>query len=54
MYELSGTRPEGLPSAGDILEVSRVLKKTRRSFEKMIACRLTNCLSSRRGAGSGR
>ncbi len=36
MYELSGTRPESPPSAaGDIREVPRVLKKTRRSFGKM-------------------
>ncbi|MDQ3691319.1 MAG: damage-inducible protein D [Chloroflexota bacterium] len=35
MYELSGTRPESLPSAGDIREVPKALKKTRRSFEKM-------------------
>ena len=35
MYELSGTRPEALPSAGDIREVPKTLKKTQRSFEKM-------------------
>lgn len=33
MYELSGTRPEALPSAGDIKEVPKTLRETQRSLQ---------------------
>lgn len=35
MFELSGTRPEALPAAGDIREVPKTLKSAQRTFAKM-------------------